>query len=116
MNSVSLFANARVSLPVVLDIFVGGITPFSFNNSANFGLLIKSSLSTPTFSNNCFFFSFKLVECPFNKSTSNSSTGSINIFKVKSIRFISNLIPLSPSSIFTILCQALYVKLTSFTQ
>ena len=54
LKSSSLFANANVSLPVVRLVFIGGLTPNPFNNSANLGLDMRSFLSSIPASANSF--------------------------------------------------------------
>ena len=79
----SLFANAKVSLPVRIDILVGGITPNVFSCSANLGLDWRVSLSVLAEAINFAFSSFITLRCCSSNRESSSRTGSLNIFMVR---------------------------------
>ena len=83
LNSSSVLENAYVCLPVVGLFFIGGSTPNSRSNSANLGLLIRSSfLYVPrTIS----LAALTLPKCSANTTTSNHNTGSVNILMVRSM-------------------------------
>ena len=111
LNSSSDLAKANVSLPVAGLIFIGGFTLNDLSTSANLGLLIKSSLSTPAFSSSSSLWSRVSVICCSSIPVSKSSTGSTNIRNVKSISlnsFFGNPRPINVNN--------LYVKSTSLTQ
>ena len=89
LKSSSDFANAHVSFPVAGLVFVGGLTPNFLSTSANFGLLISSSLVIPASINNVSFLSFTSSRCCSSKPRSSSSLGWINIRRVRSISLSS---------------------------
>ena len=90
LKSSSDLANAKVSLPVVRLIFLGGSTPRPSSSLANLGLLIRSFLSTPETSSNSSLRSRVSMRCCSSKPRSKSKVGSINIRRVKSISFTSS--------------------------
>ena len=89
LNASSDLANAKVSLPVVRLIFIGGSTPKPFSTLANLGLDIRSSLLTCASSSRLSLRSLISARCNSRRPSFKSSIGSTNMRNVRSISFIS---------------------------
>ena len=98
LNSSSFLANAKVSLPVVRLIFMGGSTPRLRSVSASCGLDIRLSLEISALPSRSAFFRFTSARCVSSASLSKVRTGSVNIRMVRSMRLSSSLG--NPSSSF----------------
>ena len=85
----SLLANANATLPVVGLILVGGRTPKAASFSANFWLLINVSRSDIAFSISASLRCLTSPKCCSSRGKFNCNTGSVNIFKVRSINLSS---------------------------
>ena len=90
VKSLSLLANAHVSLPVVLLILVGGITPRSSSFAANLSLDMIVSRSVVARANNS---SLRVTSASYSArilAVSPTSIGSVNMRTVMSMSFISS--------------------------
>ena len=111
LNSSSVLANAHACLPVFSLIFMGGSTPNDLSSSPNLSLDMSSALSTPLLSSNSSLRALVSTKCCSSISRSNSSRGSMNMRRVRSMIFNSCL-----GNLRAILLNSAYVNSTSLMQ
>ena len=111
LNPSSDLAKAKVCLPVVRLVFMGGMTPTPLSSSANLGLLISSFFVTPEAVMRSSLACLVISRCFSSIGRSRSSIGSVNIRRVRSIIRSSCFGKSLP-----IMENNLYVSSTSLTQ